>query len=1191
MRKLLILYTCLVTGLIAQTETPPRVTPAPVTPPPATPPPESPAEKPPEKPVAVLSETNLTVEAFEATITNLSTRTDLKPELLTAITNTYKEALSRVKERDGLIAKKAVHDNAASTALQQLEALKAETNKGTTEITEAQKALSSTELKALLTQAEADESASQKALEKIKEEAKRRKTRTQEIPKLITVANEKLGEINAALQNKPAPEEAVEVTQANRLLLLARKSFRENEVSTLQAELKDYQETSELLTLQTDQQTSRTTAMTKLVAQLREQIATVSKKEAEQAAAKAAEEARILQEAFWKNFPELGEFAKTNTELAAEQKQLNQRISRLNTSLTESEQHLAKLQADFQAVKERVEAFELANVRINRTIGDMLRKHRSQLAESLNLNLAQNRLSEITDTSIRELEHHDNRQQLSDIQSLVDTMMEHYQSSQRLTDEDSTQKVYKRASDLLRTQREQHNSLAIEYKNLGDLLTRINAIDVQTRLQSDQFSQYIEERVLWVKSSDIFQPKAIWEEFRILSQQLDYANWTKCLQALKVNAADNPLKLIGFLVLFLGVVGFRSRIQTVRKHFTQIGSTKENTALLPTLICLVCYVLLAAPIPILLWMTSSMLKGSATSQDFISGISVALSFAGTIWFAETYLRLLTNKSGIGLSHFSWTEKSCTLVSKQLRWFFPVSVILAFWITFVEHSQTEYHEARLGFVVLMLSLLVVNFRLAHPRHGLWRPTAKKEGSQFWIRAYYMVLILTPLVLIVGSLLGYHFTAWELSWRVLETILLFLMIFMIRIVGVRWFYLERKRVALEKLKQRQSQSTKSGETSSPFQTDSSLSSLSISAIKEQTQSLTRTIVFVCAVVGMWGIWAEITPALKILDREALWYIEVPAEHVQDETATSDVAMITGITGDSSTDEAQPLSTVQEPVTLADLLMAIGIIVVTILLFKNLPSFLELMILRHLKLETGGAYAITTLIQYIVIVIGVIISFSSIGVTWEKVQWLAAAVTLGIGFGLQEIFANFVAGIILLFERPVRVGDVITVDGTTGTVSRIRIRATTITNWERQELVIPNKDLVTGRLTNWTLSDTTNRLVTSVGVAYGTDIKKAREILLDIVNNHPTILKDPPPRVTFDLFGDSSLNFTLRTFLSKMDDRLETIHTLHEQINDRFNEADIEISFPQRDLHIRTGLEFLKPSTEVKDVSKQSLPAHHP
>jgi potassium efflux system protein len=176
-----------------------------------------------------------------------------------------------------------------------------------------------------------------------------------------------------------------------------------------------------------------------------------------------------------------------------------------------------------------------------------------------------------------------------------------------------------------------------------------------------------------------------------------------------------------------------------------------------------------------------------------------------------------------------------------------------------------------------------------------------------------------------------------------------------------------------------------------------------------------------------------------------------------------------------------------------------------------------------------------------------------------------TFGLAFGLQEIFANFVAGIILMFERPMRIGDWITVDEFTGVVTKIRMRATTIVNWDRKEYVIPNKDFITGRLANWTLSDTLNRIVVDVGVAYGSDVKKTKAILLKICQGHPKTVDDPPTRVSFEAFGDSSLSFVIRTFITEIDSRLEVIDDLHTQIDEAFRDAGIVIAFPQRDLHI--------------------------
>jgi potassium efflux system protein len=233
--------------------------------------------------------------------------------------------------------------------------------------------------------------------------------------------------------------------------------------------------------------------------------------------------------------------------------------------------------------------------------------------------------------------------------------------------------------------------------------------------------------------------------------------------------------------------------------------------------------------------------------------------------------------------------------------------------------------------------------------------------------------------------------------------------------------------------------------------------------------------------------------------------------------------------------------------------------------LPGFLELWVLGRTSLDSGARYAVASLARYALIVLGTLIVLSFLSVPYEQLGWLLAAASVGLGFGLQEIVANFVSGIILLLERPVRVGDVVTIDDTTGVVSRIQMRATTVTNWDRKELVIPNKDLITQKLLNWSLTNVINRLTVEVGVAYGTDPDRVREILLRVVEAHPSVLKDPAPLISFETFGDSSLNFAVRVFLEKLDNRIAVTHQINTAIANAFRDAGIEIPFPQRDLHV--------------------------
>jgi potassium efflux system protein len=243
-------------------------------------------------------------------------------------------------------------------------------------------------------------------------------------------------------------------------------------------------------------------------------------------------------------------------------------------------------------------------------------------------------------------------------------------------------------------------------------------------------------------------------------------------------------------------------------------------------------------------------------------------------------------------------------------------------------------------------------------------------------------------------------------------------------------------------------------------------------------------------------------------------------------------------------------------------------TLFAARNLSGLLGFTVLRRLTGDAGAQYAIVTLCQYALVAAGVMYVFSSIGVQWSKLQWLVAALGVGLGFGLQEIVANFVSGIILLLERPVRVGDTVTVGDATGTVSRIRIRATTIVDWDRKELVVPNKEFITGRLLNWTLSNDLLRVIIPVGVAYGSDVRRAQQLLLEAADESARVLDDPAPQVLFGSFGDNALGLELRVYLPGISHFLPARSELHNAIYEKLNAAGVAIAFPQRDVHLDTS-----------------------
>ena len=228
-----------------------------------------------------------------------------------------------------------------------------------------------------------------------------------------------------------------------------------------------------------------------------------------------------------------------------------------------------------------------------------------------------------------------------------------------------------------------------------------------------------------------------------------------------------------------------------------------------------------------------------------------------------------------------------------------------------------------------------------------------------------------------------------------------------------------------------------------------------------------------------------------------------------------------------------------------------------------------LKHTRLDRGAQEATVTITGYVVITIAAVTGLSIAGFDFKSIALIAGALSVGIGFGLQNIVNNFISGLILLFERPIKTGDWIMVGNTEGYVKRIRIRSTEIQTFDRADVIVPNSELIASQVTNWMLHDTRGRARIPVGVAYGSDTQKVKAILEQVAADHPRVVNDgsaPKPKVLFRGFGESSLDFELRCFINDIDERLQVVSDLNFAIDAAFRENGVEIPFPQRDLHVR-------------------------
>jgi potassium-dependent mechanosensitive channel len=222
---------------------------------------------------------------------------------------------------------------------------------------------------------------------------------------------------------------------------------------------------------------------------------------------------------------------------------------------------------------------------------------------------------------------------------------------------------------------------------------------------------------------------------------------------------------------------------------------------------------------------------------------------------------------------------------------------------------------------------------------------------------------------------------------------------------------------------------------------------------------------------------------------------------------------------------------------------------------------------ELERGVGDSIVSVIHYVAIAIGILVGLGALGVHLQNIAIVAGALSVGIGFGLQNVVNNFVSGIILLFERPVRVGDTVVIGGEWGTIRKIGLRSTRVETFDRSEMIVPNGDLVSEKVTNWTLSNAVARLTIPVGVAYGSPVAQVKRILRECASAHPEVMEEPVPMILFVGFGDNSLDFEVRVWVSELRHRLEVQSVLLEEVDTRFRAEGIEIPFPQRDLHLRS------------------------
>lgn len=262
-------------------------------------------------------------------------------------------------------------------------------------------------------------------------------------------------------------------------------------------------------------------------------------------------------------------------------------------------------------------------------------------------------------------------------------------------------------------------------------------------------------------------------------------------------------------------------------------------------------------------------------------------------------------------------------------------------------------------------------------------------------------------------------------------------------------------------------------------------------------------------------------------------------------------------------------QKPLTIMSILLGIVILLLFVLISRVLRSILKTRLFAKYQLDEGIQLVILKLTHYLLIGLGIIIAVQSIGLNLTSLAVVFGLLSVGIGFGLQNVASNFVSGLIILFERPIKIGDRVTIGDVWGDVVNISLRATLIRTVDNVAIIVPNSEFISSQVINWSHRDPKVRIHIPVGVAYGSDVPLVISSLLEVARNHPEVMEDPPPKVWFNEFGNSSLNFELLAWTLDPKKRPDIISDLNKGIDEIFRKNKVVIPFPQRDLHIRSSV----------------------
>jgi potassium efflux system protein len=1069
----------------------------------------------------VASQGPVTEDVIKAKIKEVESSVDLDKGTKAKLTNRYRIALSNLEmERSNsrtanefLKARKTAPEQ-TKKILKKLELDKTSSSEVTLEITQDTPLL---QIEQLLLQEEANLAAIQAKLSDAEKQLEYMLNRPAIVQERLIQARKRQAKITDEIKI-PAPkaESALETEVRNWILVTEELALRA-EIKMLDRELLSQPMRIELLKAQIDQNTWEIQPIEEKVHKLQENVNEQHLAQAE----KSQEEVEIIQQMSKGKHSLIQMIAEQNAALSQDISLLATHLEGITNRKDDVIKEAERLQDNFQRARQTIGVAGMDQI-----LGRAFTEQYQTLQKLTDINKATKlRANQIAEINLARIQYNEERRRLKDIPSYVAKL-----AADLSTEE--TSRIQEELKDLAEKRQKLINQALLTQRTSLQVLNELDAGNRQLLDIIKTYSDFLAKYLLWIRNASF--PKL--DELLAIPDQINRvlspANWREAFEILKFQVKHSALFIL--LLALVGVVLWRMKRlrSTLEMTGREVGQPASDRFIF-TVQALGLTLLMAAPWPMLLALLGWQLN-FPESAVFTQSISTTLlRMAGVLYFLQVF-RILIIPKGLAAVHLRWSAPNLQRLRLELRWFMGVFLPIYFIgsiAVFSDYGSVGGGLGRISIMALLITIAVIFYRVLRPRQGIVCGFLARYPASFLTRFHHFwfaLVLALPLGMAVLNFSGYVFSSGVLFARLYRTVGLISVLVIFYFLAVRWVLaaLSRKEFS------------KTSSTNDQMQMEEP--EIDNTTLNEESNKLISNVIAVAGIFGLWFIWSDMLPALGILNNIVLWYY-------------TDV--VSGV--------AKNL-----PVTLGDAGLAIIVIFLLAGGLKHFSTFQEIVLRQFTSMRPSARYAFITLSSYAILATSAAYVFSLLGGSWKEIQWIFAALGVGIGFGLQEIVANFICGLIILFERPVRIGDVVTVGDIEGTVSRIQIRATTITMFDKKELLVPNKEFITGRLVNWSLSDPMTRIMVYVQVAYGSDIQKTMSIMSNAAEENACVLKNPTPFVTIEGFVDNRLKLNLRCYIGLIENRLRTVTALHEAIIQKFKEAGIVVPAPQQDLNLNTG-----------------------